>query len=139
MQALQRLLETGEYEENMLPLTFDGRDKGLMIEDVIATLEAQMDMAFKHVMGVEEYDDDDADWAAAEALFVNPSGLPYGAVMYGLFLNLWYSNVFRIHPSLKHAEGAEIEKETPTKIYGLKIHSQSRDMSVLRNKSIECK
>merc|ERR550525_1983419 len=95
-------------------MTFDGRDKGLMIEDVVATLESQMDMAFKYVMGVEEYDDDDEEWAQAKAVFVNPSGLPYGAVMYGLFLNLKFANVFTMHPSLHHSKNAYIEN--------LKIH-----------------
>ena len=68
-----------------------------------------MDIAFNSVMGMVEYDDDDEDYIAAKELFINEDGLPYGAVMYGLFLNLWFANVFRIHPSLKHAEGAEIE------------------------------
>lgn len=95
-------------------MKFDGRDEGLMIEDVIATLTEQMDMAFKWAMGLEEYDDDDEDWKAAEALFANPSGLPYGAVMYGLFLNLKFANVFTMHPSLHHSQNAQIEN--------LKIH-----------------
>ena len=102
-------MESGEYHEDMLPMKFDGRDEAVDIEDVISTLTIQMDMAFKYVMGIEDYDDDDEDWQAAKALFVNPSGLPYGAVMYGLFLNLKFANVFTMHPSMVHSKNAEIE------------------------------
>ena len=108
VQALERLLESDIHEE-MLPMKFAGRDEGVMIEDVINKLTEQMDMAFKYVMGLEEYDDDDESWQEAKSLMVNPSGLPYGAVMYGLFLNLKFANVFTMHPTMHHSKSADIE------------------------------
>jgi len=75
-----------------------------------------MDIAFKAVMGVEEYDEDDEDYQAAKKLFINEDGMPYGAVVYGLFLNLYYANVFKVHPSLNYGERANIENVT---IHGL--------------------
>merc|ERR1719356_1818380 len=68
-----------------------------------------MDIAFKSVMGIEGYADHDPQYRKAKDLFINEDGIPYGAVMYGLFLNLWFANVFTIHPSVKHASGAELE------------------------------
>merc|ERR1719495_3113018 len=68
-----------------------------------------MDIAFKSVMDIEEYKEDDARFVAAKSLFINEGGIPYGAVMYGLFLNLFVSNVFTIHPSTKHSSGAVLE------------------------------
>ena len=110
------MLESGEYKKEILPITFDGRDSALWIEDVIDVLTKQMDMAFKWAMDIEEYDDDDTEWAAAKSLFVNEDGLPYGAVMYGLFLNLKFANVFTMHPSMHHSKGADIQN---LKIHGL--------------------
>merc|ERR1719382_2209571 len=75
-----------------------------------------MDIAFKSVMGVKEYGTNDADYVEAKELFINEDGLPYGAVVYGLFLNLYYANVFKIHPSLRYGHQAEIEN---LKIHGL--------------------
>merc|ERR1719206_65648 len=61
-------------------------------------------------MGVDHgYAEDDARFVEAKSLFINEDGLPYGATMYGLFLNLYVANVFTIHPSLKHSNGAVIE------------------------------
>ena len=108
LQRLERILD-GEYNKLIFPLTFSGRDYELPLEEIVGHLRNLMDVAFKSVMNIEEYDDDDAVYAEAKSLFINEDGLPYGAVMYGLFLNLWYSNVFRIHPSLKHAVGATVE------------------------------
>ena len=115
MAQLERILESGDYND-IFPVYFDGREEGLEFEDILDRLRDLMDMAFKYVIGEEEYDDDDEDWIVAKALFINEDGLPYGAVMYGLFLNLYFANVFTIHPSVKHAQGAQIEN---LKIHGL--------------------
>merc|ERR1719334_2969734 len=66
--------------------------------------------------GIEEYDENDVEYQNAKQLFINDDGIPYGAVMYGLFLNLWISNVFRIHPSIRHSHNANIEN---LKVHGL--------------------
>ena len=68
-----------------------------------------MDIAFKSVMGIEGYAEDDPQYEVAKELFINDDGIPYGAVMYGLFLNLWISNVFTIHPSILHSSGADLQ------------------------------
>ena len=97
---------TGKHE---FPIQFAGRDTTLELTDIIENLRESMDMAFKHVMGIERYDDNNEKWMKAKKLFVNDDGIPYGAVMYGLFLNLYFANVFQIHPSMKHSKNALIE------------------------------
>ena len=100
MQALERIQNT-EYND-IFPITFSGRDESLEFDDIIENLRNLMDIAFKSVMGIQEYDDDDEDYLEAKNLFISDDGLPYGAVMYGLFLNLKFANVFTIHPSVHH-------------------------------------
>jgi len=107
VQALERIQES-DYND-VFPVRFSGREEAVSFDDVIETLRDLMDIAFKTVMKIEEYDDDDEDYQTARALFINDDGIPYGAVMYGLFLNLYVANVFTIHPSTKHATNAFIE------------------------------
>merc|ERR1719361_302446 len=107
LAQLERILESGDYND-IFPVTFNGKS-AMEFDEILTNLRDQMDMAFKYVMGLEEYDDDDDEWQAAKHLFVNEDGIPYGAVMYGLFLNLWFANVFTIHPSIKHAQSATLE------------------------------
>ena len=118
LQKLIRIYESEDgYNEDAFPLEFNGReDTPMSLPDVIDTLHNLMDIAFKAVMGVEEYDEDDEDYQAAKKLFINEDGMPYGAVVYGLFLNLYYANVFKVHPSLNYGERANIENVT---IHGL--------------------
>merc|ERR1719447_843036 len=115
VQALERIQESGDFVD-IFPVTFSGRKVALEFDDIIDELRDLMDIAFKSVMGIEQYADHDPQYRSARDLFINEDGLPYGAVMYGLFLNLWVSNVFNIHPSNKFAAGAEIEN---LKIHGL--------------------
>ena len=121
LQSLRRVLDS-EYNADVFPITFNGRDRAVHLEDVMEHLQHLMDIAFKSVMEIEEYRDDDEEYLEAKALFINEDGIPYGAVMYGLFLNLYFSNVLAVHPSTKHAQNAEIEN--------LKIHD-------LRHKMLE--
>jgi hypothetical protein len=104
---LERILESGDYND-IFPVAFNGKSS-LEFDEILTNLRDQMDMAFKYVMGLESYSKDDDQWQAAKALFVNEDGIPYGAVMYGVFLNLWFANVFTIHPSTKHAQSATLE------------------------------
>ena len=115
LQRLERIIE-GDYNEDAFPLRFDGREHAVTLRELIDNLQDLVDVAFKSVMGIEEYDDDDAQYLEAKSLFINEDGIPYGAVMYGLFLNLYYANVFRVHPTLHHADGAQIEN---VNIHGL--------------------
>ena len=111
------MIESDDFQWRRFPLQFAGRDVEMTFADIIDNLHHLMDIAFKSVMGIEQYDDDDAHYLEAKALFINEDGIPYGAVMYGLFLNLYYSNVFTVHPTLHHAKGAEIEN---LKVHGLR-------------------
>ena len=109
--------EDTPYNSADFPLKFNEReDTPLSLPDIIERLQNLMDIAFKSVMNVEEYDDDDEDYQTAKKLFINEDGMPYGAVVYGLFLNLYYANVFKVHPSLNYGERANIENVT---IHGL--------------------
>ena len=119
---MNRIIES-DYNETAFPLTFSGRNESVSLQDIIDNLQNLVDIAFAVVMGTEEYDDDDEDYIAAKELFINEDGLPYGAVMYGLFLNSWWTNVFQFHPTLRHSEGAEIKN--------LKIHGLHHTVSTL--------
>ena len=101
-------MESDDFND-IFPVTFSGREEALEFEDIIDNLRDLMDIAFKSVMGIQGYADHDPQYAVAKDLFINEDGLPYGAVMYGMFLNLWFANVFTIHPSIKHASGAVLE------------------------------
>merc|ERR550525_1105493 len=117
IQALERIRDDGDkYKEDEFPILFDGRDEAMEFSDIINNLRDLMDIAFKSVMGIDGYADHDPMYVKAKELFINEDGIPYGAVMYGMFLNLWFANVFTIHPSIKHAVGAEIEN---VNIHGL--------------------
>eukprot|EP01084_Bolivina_argentea_P036369 67300_1 len=119
LQRLERIRnDPDKYIDDVFPFTFSGREDIEIndLNDVIDPLREQMDIAFKYVMNIEQpqYSEEDAIFKKALSTFYNPTGIPYGAVMYGLFLNLYFANVFAIHPSLKHSSGAIINN--------LKIH-----------------
>ena len=110
LQRLERIKnDPNKYiKENVFPFSFANRDKIINdIQDIIDPLRESMDIAFKYVINglPDNYKIDDK----TKRLFINEEGIPYGAVMYGLFLNLYFANVFQIHPSLKHSINAEIE------------------------------
>merc|ERR1719242_1631775 len=117
LQKLERIRDSDDgYNENGFPLAFNGReDNALSLDDIISHLRHLMDLAFKSVTGYE-VDEEDPDYEEAKALFINEDGMPYGAVVYGLFLNLYYANVFKVHPSLNYGERANIENVS---IHGL--------------------
>ena len=93
----------------MFPVQFDGRDDELAMDDVIEGLRSLMDVAFKSVLGIEQYTVSDPLFQAAQSLFVSADGVPYGGSMYGLFLNLQVASLSMVHPSLKHSQSAVIE------------------------------
>ena len=112
---MERIAES-DYNKDSFPIRFADRERAVSLEEVIEKLQNLVDIAFKAVMGVEEHDARDPEYIEAKELFINEDGIPYGAVMYGLFLNLYYANVFRVHPTLHHADTAQIEN---VKIHGL--------------------
>ncbi len=112
LQRLERLRDSVTAQQaidDVFPVQFDGRDDEVSLDEVIETLRSLMDIAFKSVLGVEEYDAADPLYAAAKELFVADSGTPSGAVLYGLFLNQWVAAIYGAHPSMKHSVGAVIE------------------------------
>eukprot|EP01084_Bolivina_argentea_P063750 116331_1 len=127
LQRLERIQNEGNVDlnEDVFPIEFDGREETMEFDDVIQNLRHLMDIAFKSVMKIQEYDANDEDYIAAKSLFINSDGVPYGAVMYGLFLNLRVANVFQIHPSMQHSHNAII--------HDLKIHDlHHKTMEYLR-------
>ena len=104
LQRLERIAQSGNMND-VFPFAFAGRDDTVeTLSDIIDPLRSQMDEAFKFVMGIEAEISPEA-----RRLFVNDDGIPYGAVMYGLFLNLFFANVFQIHPSEQHSVDAVLE------------------------------
>ena len=104
--SLERI-EESEYND-IFPITFSGRSTAVSFDDVIERLRALMDVAFRSVMEIEEYSDDDPLFVEAKELFINEDGIPYGAVMYGLFLNLYFlerpmfTSLLKVSSTLKH-------------------------------------
>jgi len=84
-------------------IQFGNRDGKYTAYDVESELEAQMDMAFKYVENIEDYesltdenDDNYVRWKAVKADFVNPRKLPVGSTVYGIFLNANGASVFGV-------------------------------------------
>ena len=109
LQRLDRLRDDNSWTNLIFPITFDGRDDELEMDDIIENLRSLMDIAFKSVMGIEQYTVSNPHFQAAHSLFINDDGIPYGASMYGLFLNLQVASVSTVHPSMRHSENAMIE------------------------------
>jgi len=123
--TLQRLTRIANDEEQAVntdafPLQFEGRDEELTLDAIVLRLKMAMDVAFKSVSGVERYAEEDERYQEAKELFINEDGVPYGAVMYGLFLNQDLAATHGDHPSLIHSDGAVIE--------GLSVHDLSHKM-----------
>merc|ERR1719361_2759784 len=70
LSALERIQDSGNFND-IFPVTLGGKSEALEFDDIIETLRDTMDVAFKSVMGIEEYDDDDAEYERAKQLFIN--------------------------------------------------------------------
>jgi len=77
-------------------ILFAGRSEAMSMYDLIDKVVQEMDMAFKFAMYGETFEGHEL-WAEAQKMFINPSGLPYGAVLYGLFLNYPSAGIFGWH------------------------------------------
>ena len=65
-------------------IRFYGRMKEkVSMQDLIDKVVKMMDMVFNYVIDGETYEDH-PDWDEAVRVFINPSGLPMGAVLYGV-------------------------------------------------------
>eukprot|EP01083_Nonionella_stella_P001022 2945_1 len=74
-------------------LTFTGRDEGVTMQQLVDKVIVQMDMILDFVLNGVTYEEHE-DWGEAKEMFINPSGLPYGAALYGLFLNYPGAGIF---------------------------------------------
>ena len=62
---------------------FNGRAEAVTMWDLLDKLVEEMDMAYNFAMYGTTYEDNE-NWEEAVEMFINPSGLPYGAVLYGM-------------------------------------------------------
>ena len=98
--------------------------------EIADELEKQMTYAFKHVLYGESVDEDDEDYesfAEAMRIFVNPSGIGYGASQYGLFLSYPGANVLSFH--LNEALGNDV---TLDNVYIHDLHHQTQEYVGIR-------
>ena len=103
-------------------LTFHGRmDEEVSMQDLIDKVVPMMDMALSYVLDGESFEGDPL-WDEAVKMFLNPSGLPFGAVLYGLYLNYPSAGIFGWHVNDQTSSDAHLEN--------VRIHS-------LRHKGIE--
>jgi len=106
LPRLQQIANAMEEDDEYFHLTpedkkikFDGRKKAMSMQDIHDEMKLQLESVFRFVMTGEEPEfvdgsDDDFDgrmtnkkWLKILETFYNPSGLPHGAGMYGIFLN----------------------------------------------------
>ena len=93
-QIAKAMDEDDEYfslREEDKKIKFYGRDNAVSIQDIHDDLKLQLESVFKYVMTDELpiFNDKltEEKWQQALDTFYNPSGLPHGAGMYGIFLN----------------------------------------------------
>jgi len=91
---------------------FTDREHGATMREIIGTVVELMDDALMFALGEK----DEIDHSAAD-LFVNPSGLPFGAVLYGLFLNYPSAGIFGWHVNDATSETAQLRN---VHIHGLR-------------------
>eukprot|EP01084_Bolivina_argentea_P021273 39520_1 len=92
VNLLPRLLQiadamSDEHEEDK-SIKFYGRDKAVSIQDIYDEMKLQLESVFQYVMsGNRNNKLTERKWQQILDTFYNPSGLPHGAGMYGIFLN----------------------------------------------------
>lgn len=84
--------EYAEWTEEERTILFYGRDEAVSVQDIHDELLMQMESVYRYVMtGEVPTESEDGiskeKWARILSTFYNPSGLPHGAGMYGIFLN----------------------------------------------------
>jgi len=106
MPTLKKVAEDSDTADPNTIL-FMGRDKSVTMWDLIDKLVIEMDMAYEFAVsgkvGSGEL------WEEAVEMFVNPSGLSMGAVMYGLFLNYPSAGIFGWHVNDQLSYNATVE------------------------------
>merc|ERR1719334_2894235 len=95
MPTLKSVAQDSDIQ-NPNTIHFHGREKAVTMWQLLDKLVEEMDMAYNFVMTGTTYEDHEW-WEEAQQMFINPSGLPYGAVLYGLFLNYPSAGIFGWH------------------------------------------
>ena len=99
-------------------ISFNGRKgKEYTMKDLLDVLIPKMSKAFNYALQlangeIDEIDfteSTDDDLAEVIRLFINPSGLSYGAVTYGLFLNYPSAGIFGWHVNDAQSTGATLK------------------------------
>jgi len=94
MPTLKKVAEDSDsLDQNTI--VFSGRKNGVTMWDLLDKLMEEMDMAFDFAVNGREGEGE--SWDEAVRMFLNPSGLPMGAVTYGLFLNYPSAGIFGWH------------------------------------------
>jgi len=104
------LKKVAEDSDSAVPseIRFVGRDEAVTMWQLLDKLVEEMDMAYWHAMTGQTFEDNPL-WDEAFKMFINPSGLPYGAVLYGLFLNYPSAGIFGWHVNNALSYDATIE------------------------------
>ena len=114
---LRELLPTLRKIGNKDPsktITFNGRENTeYTMDDLLSILEPLMTNAFNYAYAKAINDDEEISRLEQEdtfeemhKLFINPSGLSYGAVTYGIFLNYPSAGIFGWHVNDAISDGA---------------------------------
>jgi len=77
-------------------ILFDGRTERVTMQQMLNKVIRMMDMVYDFAVTGTSHEGEEY-WDEAVDAFVNPSGLPYGAVLYGLFLNYPSAGIFGWH------------------------------------------
>jgi len=89
-------------------ILFDGRSERVTMREMLNKVISMMDMVFDFAVTGTSHEGEEY-WDEAVDAFVNPSGLPYGAVLYGLFLNYPSAGIFGWHVNDKFSTKATLE------------------------------
>merc|ERR1719251_156334 len=107
MPTLKKVAEDSDTQQ-LNTLHFRGRDFPVTMWNLLDKLVEEMDMAYNFAMYGTTYEDNE-NWEEAVEMFINPSGLPYGAVLYGLFLNYPSAGIFGWHVNDALSYNATVE------------------------------
>merc|ERR1719334_2620341 len=107
MPTLKSVAQDSDVQ-NPNTIHFHGRKKAVTMWQLLDKLVEEMDMAYNFAMYGTTYDDHPF-WQEAVEMFISPSGLPYGAVLYGLFLNYPSAGIFGWHVNDKLSYNATVE------------------------------
>jgi len=107
MPTLKKVAEDSDTQK-LNTIHFRGRNFPVTMWNLLDKLVEEMDMAYNFAMFGTTYEDNEF-WDEAVEMFINPSGLPMGAVLYGLFLNYPSAGIFGWHVNDQLSYDATVE------------------------------